>query len=171
MLRKKIVMLGLWGVGKTSLVQRYVHSIYEEKYHSTIGVKTDSKDVSLGDEHLKLMIWDIAGAEADFAVPLHYVQGAEGCLLVIDGTRPESLDCALDMMEDIQENLGPLPCVVVVVNKSDLDWKLRDTDLTTRLEPLGCQIFKCSAKTGENVEEAFLALAQALAESSASTID
>ena len=153
-------------MGKTSLVRRYVQSIYEEKYHSTLGVKTDTKEVSVGDQQLKLMIWDVAGAEDNFSVPMHYVQGAAGCLIVIDGTRLESLECALEMVQEIQDKIGQLPCVVLAINKSDLDWEMTDADITERLEPLGCQIFKCSAKTGENVENAFLALAQALSSSS-----
>ena len=161
MINKKIAMLGLWGVGKTSLVRRYVHSIYDQKYHSTLGVKVDKKEVALEDSPIKLMIWDIAGAEDNFSVPMHYVQGAAGYLLVIDGTRKVSLDCGLELIERIEQDLGPLP-FVVAINKSDLAWEITEDDIATHLKPRSRAIFKCSAKTGENVDQAFLDLAQTL---------
>ena len=63
MIAKKVAMLGMWGVGKTSLVQQFVHSLYDEKYHTTLGVKVDKKVVDLDDgTTVNLMLWDIAGA-------------------------------------------------------------------------------------------------------------
>lgn len=165
MIHKKIAMLGMWGVGKTCLVQRYVNSIYAEKYHTTLGVKVDKKRVSWNGQDMMLMLWDIAGAEEYFSVPLHYVQGAAGYLLVIDGTRSASLDCALELVHRIEANLGPLP-FVTVINKSDLAWEITETDISRHLAGFGYPILKGSAKTGENVDAAFLALAQLLYSSS-----
>ncbi len=161
MTHKKIAMVGMWGVGKTSLVQQYVHSLYDEKYHATLGVKVDKKQITLDGKDITLMLWDIAGAEDEFRIPLHYIQGAAGYLLIMDGTRLASLECALDIVEQIEAGIEALP-FVAVINKSDLDWEMTPDQISTHLESMGCKVFKSSAKTGENVEAAFLALANAL---------
>ncbi len=161
MISKKIAMLGMWGVGKTSLVQRFVSSIYDDKYLSTLGVKVDKKIVKVSDQDINLMLWDIAGAEDHFSVPIHYVKGSAGYLLVIDGTRKESLQSALDLISMVEENIGPLP-FVAVVNKSDLAWELTESDINAALSPFECTWMSSSAKTGENVETAFETLAKLL---------
>jgi len=63
MIKKKIVMLGSFAVGKTSLVQRFVNSIFSEKYLTTIGVKIDQKIVNVNDKEVNLLLWDIHGED------------------------------------------------------------------------------------------------------------
>lgn len=160
MIKHKVVMLGMWGVGKTSLVQRFVSSIYDDRYHSTLGVKVDKKVISLEEKQVTLLLWDIAGAEDQFSVPLHYLHGASGYLIVIDGTRKASLECALNLVKMVEENIGQVP-YIPVINKSDLTWEII---LEGVIQSLGQErpVFQCSAKTGEQVEDAFLALAKAI---------
>lgn len=160
MLAKKIAMLGMWGVGKTSLVKRYVESQFDEKYHSTLGVKVDKKQVEVEGQPLQLMLWDIAGAEDHFDIPMHYVKGAAGYLLVMDGTHAASLERGLDIVEAVNKDVGALP-FVVVINKADLPWEITPEMIDARLTPLGCTVLESSAKTGQNVEAAFEALARA----------
>jgi small GTP-binding protein len=69
-IQKKIALLGAPGVGKTSLVRRFVESLFDEKYLTTIGVKVDKKTVQVRGQDVLLMIWDIAGAEESFSVPI-----------------------------------------------------------------------------------------------------
>ncbi len=160
MIQKKICMLGTYAVGKTSLVQRFVKSIFDEKYHMTLGVKTDKKVIEVDGREVVLMLWDIAGSEDYFRVPMSYVRGAAGYLLVIDGTRPETLEGGCEIAEDIEAEYGDLP-LVALLNKVDLEdqWKL-EGDLLEPLRELNCPIIRTSAKTGVGVEEAFLALAR-----------
>jgi hypothetical protein len=162
MIQKKVAMLGYFGVGKTSLVRRFVSSLFDDRYLATIGVKVDKKVVEASGEQVQLMLWDIAGAEERFSVPMSFVRGSSGILLVVDGTRPESLDRALELEQRVEGELGRLP-LVVALNKADLAdaWQL-GPDQLGRLAPLGCPVLRSSAKTGEGVEEAFLALAQQL---------
>lgn len=162
MLQKKIAMLGWYGVGKTSLVRQFVSSIFDERYHTTIGVKVDKKTVSVDGQEVLLMLWDIAGAEDHFTVPTSFIRGSAGYLLVVDGTRRESLDHALELADQVTRELGPLP-LVVALNKADLtdEWQLDDGDMG-RLDTLGCPVLRSSAKTGEGVEEAFSRLAARL---------
>jgi len=158
-IQKKIAMLGSYAVGKTSLVRQFVSSIFDDKYHTTIGVKVDKKSLSVAGEEILLMLWDIAGAEDHFSVPMSFIRGSSGCLLVIDGTRRKTLDRGLDLVEQVSNELGRLP-LVIALNKTDLEdqWQLEESD-TERLEALGCPVLKSSAKTGEGVENAFAQLA------------
>lgn len=96
MIQKKIVMLGSFAVGKTSLVARYVRSIFSEKYLTTIGVKVDKKEVALGDglPTVLLLLWDIYGDDEFQAIRPSLLRGASGYFLVADGTRPSSLERA-----------------------------------------------------------------------------
>ena len=161
MIQKKIALLGAAGVGKTSLVRRFVDSLFDETYLTTVGVKVDKKVVRLGTGDVTLMIWDIAGAEEHFSVPSSYVKGAAGYLLIADGTRPESLETAAHIVERMDRDLGPLP-FVLVVNKKDLEsWRAG----ASGHEALGARslaVLASSARTGEGVDDAFHALAAAI---------
>ncbi len=159
MIQKKICLLGASGVGKTSLVRRFVESLFDEKYLTTIGVKVDKKAVTFGDQALTLMLWDIAGAEEHFSVPSSYVRGAAGYLLVVDATRPETIATAHDLAEQVARDIGALPSVLVV-NKMDLVEARKISPGDAALGVLGAKAIQpASAKTGEGVEEAFLRLA------------
>ncbi len=160
MIQKKIAMLGMYTVGKTSLVRQFISSVFDEKYHTTIGVKVDKKVITVREQELTLMLWDIAGAEDYFTVPTSYIRGAAGYLLVIDGTRIETLDRSLDLIAQVESTLGKLP-FVALLNKSDLSdaWQVRDEHIA-KLTAHGCQAMRCSARTGEGVEMAFHTLAE-----------
>ena len=92
---KKICLLGDFAVGKTSLVQRFVYALFDDKYISTIGVKVSRKTVVLPREdevvELTLMLWDLAGSEEFGRVRASYLRGAVGAVLVCDVTRPHDL--------------------------------------------------------------------------------
>jgi small GTP-binding protein len=160
MIQKKIAMLGMYAVGKTSLVKRFVSSIFDEKYHTTIGVKIDKKIVKVKDQDVTLMLWDVAGAEDHFTVPTSFIRGSAGYLLVIDGTRVESLERGLDLVDQVESNLGRIP-FIAILNKSDLvdRWQLQEEQIQS-LAARGCPVIRSSALTGEGVEEAFLSLAE-----------
>jgi small GTP-binding protein len=157
-LKKKICLLGSYGVGKTSLVARFVHSMFADKYHTTVGVKIDKKNVVVDGVDLTLMLWDMAGEEEGAPVKLNQVRDASGYLLVADGTRGRTLDVARDIQRRVQGELGSRP-FLLLVNKADLrdSWEIPDTawaDLTSA----GWTVLETSAKSGERVEEAFAAL-------------
>ncbi len=162
MIIKKVAMLGMYAVGKTSLVKRFITSIFDEKYHTTLGVKIDKKVIKVNDQDVTLMLWDVAGAEDHFTVPDSFIRGSAGYLLVIDGTRVQSLDRGLDLVAQVETNVGKIP-FVVLLNKTDLvdRWQLKDEHIQL-LTALGCPLIRTSALTGEGVEEAFQTLAQRL---------
>jgi small GTP-binding protein len=162
MIQKKIAMLGMYAVGKTSLVKRFISSIFDERYHTTIGVKIDKKIVNVKDQDVTLMLWDVAGAEDHFSVPSSFIRGSAGYLLVIDGTRVESLHRGLDLAAHVEGSLGKIP-FVAILNKTDLAdrWQIQDQHIQL-LKALGCAIIRTSALTGEGVEDAFQMLAEQL---------
>jgi len=160
MIQKKICMLGAFAVGKTSLVRRFVESIFSETYHTTVGVKIDRKTVEVNGNEVNLVLWDLYGDDDFQKIRWSYFQGASGYLLVADGTRRATLDKALLLEERARQEIGAVP-FVFVINKSDLakDWEL-DTETEARLATKQWTILRSSAKTGEGVEEAFTQLAQ-----------
>ena len=85
MLQKKICMLGGFSVGKTSLVKRYVESVFSETYLTTVGVKIDKKTVNLDDRAVTLILWDVAGEDDISTVRMTYLRGCAGYVLVADG--------------------------------------------------------------------------------------
>jgi small GTP-binding protein len=162
MIQKKICLLGSFAVGKTSLISRFVRSIFSDKYLTTVGVKIDKKLLTVASTDINLMIWDLNGEDQFQKVQMSYVRGTSGYFLVIDGTRRESLDVALGLHERIGQEFGPLP-FVVLLNKNDLkhDWTLRPDDFELLA---GLTVLETSAKTGENVEAAFMRLGQLILE-------
>lgn len=152
-------MLGCFGVGKTSLTAQFVSRMFSEKYHTTIGVKVDKKVLTIDGNEVMLMVWDMAGEEDNLPIKLPYVRDAAGYLLVIDGTREKSLEVALSIQERIQTNIGDLP-FVAAINKLDqlADWQIQESQIA-ELVGKGWPVFRTSAKSGEQVEEAFAALA------------
>lgn len=158
MLKKKICLLGSYGVGKTSLVSRFVHSMFADKYHTTVGVKIDKKVLSIEDQELTLMLWDMAGEEDGAPVKLNQVKDASGYLLVIDGMRAKTLDVARSIHQRVETEIGVRP-FLALINKADLreTWEIPDSTWA-ELTAAGWTLLETSAKSGQHVEEAFLAL-------------
>ena len=164
MIKKKVCMLGAFAVGKTSLVRQYVHSIFSEKYQTTVGVKIDKKTLEREDGPVDLILWDIHGEDAFQTVRTSYLRGASGILIVVDGTRRATLDTAFDLRQRARATVGDVP-IVFVFNKSDLasEWELGDGEIG-RLQQEGIATVKTSAKTGRAVPATFEMLAQAMLE-------
>ncbi|MFT3763829.1 MAG: Rab family GTPase [Pseudoxanthomonas sp.] len=165
---RKVSLLGDFAVGKTSTVARAVRNTFSPAYLTTVGVKVDSKTVQVGNapagaSELRLVLWDIAGADTLDQMRANYLGGSHGLLLVADGTRADTVDAALDLREQAQRLLGRTLPAALLLNKCDLagEWEVpppRIRELSARLP-----VFSTSALSGAGVEEAFAALAAALA--------
>lgn len=164
MIQKKVCMLGTFAVGKTSLVRRFVESIYSDKYHTTVGVKIDKKVVKIDESELMLVLWDIEGSETENEMRMSYLRGAAGYLLVADGTRQDTLYKAVALQERVTETIGPVP-FLLLMNKADLtdEWSITERE-TAALHEKGWEVIQTSAKSGFGVENAFHSLAKRLAE-------
>lgn len=155
MIQKKVCMVGLYGTGKTSLVQQYVHSMFSVKYHSTVGVKIDRKQVEVDGTPVSLVLWDLAGRDGTQDIPPSYLRGSHAVLFVVDGTRRETFDQLSDLETLVKSAAGEVP-TLVALNKVDLasEWVLQASD-ESRLTSQGRQVQRTSAKTGAGVEAAF----------------
>jgi len=158
MIQKKICMLGYFSVGKTSLVEQFVRSIFSEKYQSTLGVKVDKKIIDVDGQEVSLMLWDLAGDNSYINLKQVYLKGSAGFLVVADGTRSITLETALDIKNNLQKNYPDVP-FIILLNKSDLQnqWETEQADIK-KLEAEGIKVVLTSAKTGDLVEETFTAL-------------
>jgi small GTP-binding protein len=160
MIQKKVCMLGGFGVGKTSLVRRYVQSIFSDTYLTTIGVKIEKKTVDVGAAAVALILWDIAGEDEVSTLRTSYLRGAAGYFLVVDVTRGETLEIAQSIRDRVTSEIGSVP-FLFLFNKADLkeDWEIPEQFLED-LRHGGYVVLRTSAKTGEGVEEAFQELAK-----------
>jgi small GTP-binding protein len=153
---KKVILVGNFGVGKTSLVSRFVHQKFSDQYLTTIGVKVDKKLVSLNGSELSLILWDIAGESSATKTPKAYTMGAHGIMYVFDVNRPETYESLSEDIFDIQKTLKDSG-LVVLGNKSDLASKqlIEKIQAETQMD-----ILFTSAKTGINVDTAFESIAK-----------
>lgn len=163
MIQKKICMLGGFAVGKTSLVSRFVSSIFSDKYLTTIGVKIDRKPIVVDQSTINIVIWDIAGEDEFQTVQRSYLRGSSGYLLVADGTRASTFETACELQKNAEDTVGRVP-FILALNKSDLaaEWQV-DPRAYARLAEQGWTITRTSAKTGAGVEETFQTLARRMA--------
>ncbi len=158
MIRKKICLLGAFAVGKSSLVRRFVHSEYDDRYLTTVGVKVEKKECRVGDHEVSLVIWDLHGEDRWQQVRSSYLRGTAGALLVGDGTRLETLQVMSDLRGRLLEQ-NPGAHVVTLINKMDReeDFAISPDEWRARVD-WGPVVFT-SALSGHGVEEAFQGLA------------
>ena len=157
MLSKKVILTGSFGVGKTSLFNRFISNTFSERYLTTIGVKVDKKSVTIHGQDITLILWDIAGEVTQDKVPTTYFLGTSAIIYVVDLTRPST---HVNVDHDISFLMDLLPgCVVKIVgNKMDL---LSPQQLQMLEHQINFDVIT-SAKTGENVEELFTEIAAEL---------
>ena len=164
MLQKKICMVGAFATGKTSLVAQFIHSIFSEKYHTTIGVKISKKIVTIEKKDLNLILWDLHGEDEFQKVRMSYLRGSSGYLLVVDGTRHDTLEKAFDLQKRVEETIGRVP-FILVLNKSDLtdEWEIETVEVEQLLQS-HWNVIQTSAKTGMGVEDIFQTLTKKILE-------
>jgi len=153
MIPKKVMLSGNFGVGKTSLFNRFIHNTFDQIYFTTIGVKVDSKVVETSKGALKIMLWDIAGEVNQEKVPRTYWLGSKGVIYVFDLTRPVTWN---NIEKDLLFIKSILPGVAIklVANKSDLVNQERIDEAHERFKIDAIT----SARTGDSVEILFEAL-------------
>lgn len=162
-IQKKICLLGDFGVGKTSLVRRFVEDRFEDKYLTTIGVKISRKVIKRSYGSMNLLVWDLAGSTGfdSFTNP-SYMQGTAGAIIVCDLTRRETITIVGEYARQTRI-LNPNIHLVFVGNKVDLTKEriIPDGMIASVSSTFGDgTFFLSSAKTGENVEDIFFTLAQ-----------
>ena len=157
-------MLGEANVGKTSLVYRFIENKFRENYKSTLGVNLLKKDYSLkefGD--VSAQIWDLGGQESFKSLRKLYLEGANGALVVFDTTREETFEKLHDWIQDFKQARGDEP-LVLIGNKVDLKEKIKISDVQAQelANTNNMKYIATSAKTGSNVEDAFIELTKTI---------
>jgi small GTP-binding protein len=157
MIAKKVLLVGNFGVGKTSLIRRVVLSEFSEDYISTIGVRVSTKIVRFNNKEIKLLIWDVAGTNDDEKVPKAYFLGASAAMFVFDLSREETYNNLKDKVEVVKQ-LSGLDNITVVGNKKDL---LTSKEIEHLIKTISIPVdLITSAKENDNVEDAFTILAK-----------
>ena len=169
-LQFKLPIIGDAGVGKTTLTHRYLHGLFKQSYHGTIGVDFFLKKFEIDGKKISLQIWDFAGEEKfRFLLP-GIINGANGTIFMFDITRYvtfENLSNWLSVFKTANENHNQSVPALLVGSKTDLEGIrtvpskeaksfAQDNNLTGYIE--------CSSKTGDRVEELFLKITKIMME-------
>ena len=157
---KKIVLLGHFGVGKSSLIRRFVENTFSDFYKVTIGVHIFKKDIELSnDDSVSLIIWDLEGNDDINNTRPSYLLGTNGFIYVFDLTRPATYEMLKNDLDYLKKNYPNTP-LKVVGNKMDLvtkDFIKQNNDVFKPFVD-----YYTSAKTGDKVEYLFSTLAKDL---------
>jgi len=157
----KLILTGDFKVGKTSLIRRFVENKFKDEYISTIGVDITKHVIDLTkDTKINFIIWDIGGQNLE-PYRKRFYDGANCAMIVVDRTREDTLYNIKNWIRDIKESISqPIP-IIIVANKSDLvnEIVLSEEKIREEADQTGYNYIITSAKTGENVNDAFLYIA------------
>ena len=164
----KICLLGEANVGKTSLVYRFIENKFRGNYKSTLGVNLLKKDMNIeefGD--VSAQIWDLGGQESFKSLRRLYLEGANGALIIYDCTNRSSFEKLYDWIQDFKDARGDEP-LLLIGNKNDLteNIKIEDSEALELAQNYNMAFISTSAKTGANVEDAFLRVIKSILERS-----
>ena len=161
----KVSLFGPGGVGKTSLLIRYIKDYFNPDLKQTIGSSFLIKDVEISGRNVRLLLWDIGGQEAFQKLRTIYFKGSNAAFGVYDVTSSQSLLKLPGWVSSIKKTVKKSIPMIIVGNKIDLDRQVERTEAEDLAKRLNCEYLETSAKTGENVELAFEKIAKACLES------
>ena len=155
----KAVLTGSFGVGKTSLFNRFIYQTFSDAYKMTVGVRVEKKVIFSNGEQINIILWDIEGEAQQQKVPTTYFQGASSIVYVFDLTRPSTY---LNLPSNISylQKISPTATVKIIGNKSDLV-SVKDIQKIQVQLPYPIDLIT-SAKSGENVETLFQSIGHAV---------
>ncbi len=160
----KITLLGEKNVGKTSLVYRFIENKFRENYKATLGVNLLKKDMDIGGYGgVSAQIWDLGGQESFKSLRSLYLEGANGALVIFDMTDTNSFERLDEWIQDFRSARGDAP-IILIGNKSDLknQIKITEKEASEFTKTNTMELIITSAKTGENVENAFIQLTKTI---------
>lgn len=164
----KIVLIGDYGVGKSTSIHRFVEDKFRANYVPTLGVQITKKSFEIDEHSIDLLIWDVAGQDRYLMVRQRFYNGVQGILMLYDITRKSSLDNINRWHKEVIKHTGPIP-VILIGNKIDLEDKreVYEDDVNGILQENNIEVklkIETSAKEGLKTEEAFLFLVNYLIE-------
>jgi len=160
----KVSLFGPGGVGKTSLLIRYIKDYFNPDLKQTIGSSFLIKDVDVDGKNVRLLLWDIGGQEAFQKLRTIYFKGSNAAFGVYDVTNPQSLLKLPGWVSSIKKTVKKNIPMIIVGNKIDLDRQVEQSEAEDLAKRINCEYLETSAKTGENVELAFIKIAKACLE-------
>lgn len=168
-IKKKICLLGSFGVGKTSLVRRFVYNLFDDKYLSTIGVKVSQKLLPKNEEsglQFNFLIWDLEGFEQSTAITNNYYTGAAAAIVVADLTRINTIDTIPKNIVPFKK-VNPAAKLLIAGNKNDLaqNESTGKNILIKMANEESIPYYFTSALDGENIENCFITLSKLIADS------
>lgn len=158
----KVFLVGDDGVGKTSIIRRYVHGIFEQDFHAAVGTRISSRELVFDGRRVTLSIFEIGGQEKfRFGENILY-KGSEGGVVVFDLTSESSFQGLNDWFSQIEANLGQSVPLILVGNKYDLSVlrKLQKQEVLDYASSRGVEYLESSAKNGKNVIYLFYKLVE-----------
>lgn len=155
-LKIKVILLGDGRVGKTSLAVRYTHEKFSSSYKPSLGVDFMLKRVLVGEQRVKIMVFDTAGQEFISSLRKRYYSGAHGAVLVYDVTRRETFDNLVNWLKEVHDEVGKI-FTTIVGNKSDLkeEREVPFEEGEAFANAQGADYMETSALSGENVKDLF----------------
>jgi small GTP-binding protein len=162
----KLILIGNSGVGKSSIIQRYMKNTFEESYKCTIGVDFLMKTLNLNGKTVKLQLWDTAGQEKYKSMVASYYRGANVALVVFDITSHASFDSLPVWIENYYKNGPEEKNIILIGNKKDMEESRQVTKQEAEIfsETNNMMYFETSAKEGDNIEYIFTYAAEKLLE-------
>ncbi|KAI5189292.1 Ras-related protein Rab-1A [Nematocida sp. AWRm77] len=162
----KLLIIGESGVGKTSILQRFIENTFQGRFTSTIGIDFRSKRVEVDGKEVELQIWDTAGQERFFTITKSYYRGSDGIFLTFDLSSECSFKNTEKWVTAIQAKMEEKVPVFLLANKKDLVQEKEMESLSTLkkfhelAERLSTPWYIISAQSGENIEEMFIDMAR-----------
>jgi len=160
MISKKITLIGDFSTGKTSLIKRFVDNTFSDKYLTTIGVKVSKKVINIEQNILQVLIWDIEGGTPSKPINKTYLRGMHGSIIVADITREDTIESIKNYIDIAIEISSDIP-IVIAINKCDMLESSSVDEVVKKLKTIynEYEVFSVSAKSGKNVEELFISIA------------
>ncbi|CEM21914.1 unnamed protein product [Vitrella brassicaformis CCMP3155] len=153
----KYIIIGDTGVGKSCLLLQFTDKRFRADHDLTIGVEFGARLINIDGKQIKLQIWDTAGQESFRSITRSYYRGAAGALLVYDITRRDTFSHLTRWLEEVRQNANPHMTIMLIGNKCDLERREVSTEEGASFARQHGLIFlETSAKTAQNVEEAFI---------------
>jgi Ras-related protein Rab-6A len=167
----KVVFLGASGVGKTSLINRYILNDFDKDYSATVGIDFFTKPIQVRDRTVNLQIWDTAGQERFRSLIPFYIRDSSMAVIVYDVSNPETFEAAKSWHKTVINERGSDVVCILVGNENDLESKVSPETVATFCKPLAIATIETCAKTGQNVARLFKLVSESLPDPDATKVD
>ena len=157
LIKLKLIVVGNQGTGKSSILNRFVNETFDENYQATIGLDFHSKNITIHDQDVRLIIYDTAGQEKFRSLIPMYIREAQIILFIYDISDKDSFDSIPKWIQQVNDVINKEVVFVLIGNKLDLESNRKVTfEEGKKLAEKSNYVFQeVSAKTGENFEKLF----------------